>query len=154
MRKFWGVLLLITGGCVFVAYLAIITLNAGLFISVLIFEICMLGSLLLWILRLKWSQIAEAAKSKSGRVFSPPGWGLLRFAETCFSKKTFTQVLEPTLSDMQKEHFDALAEGYLWKARLALVRGYVSFWSAVAAQAPLSILSLLYKVWKATKTGS
>lgn len=84
----------------------------------------------------------------------PPGWRLHCFAETWFSKKTFTQVLEPILSDMQLEYFEALAAKRPWKARIVLLRGYLSFWSAVVAQAPLSVLSLLYKVWKTTKIGS
>lgn len=88
------------------------------------------------------------------RLSSPPGWGLRRFAEAFFSKKTFTQVLEPTLSDMQKEHFDALAAGRLWQARMALVRGYWSFWSAALAQLPISFARRVYEIWKTTKTGS
>ena len=90
----------------------------------------------------------------ASRVSLPPGWGLRRFAEFCFSKKTFTQVLEPALSDMQKEHFEALAAGRPWKARMVLVRGYWSFWSAVVAQLPISFARRVYEVWKATKTGT
>lgn len=92
-------------------------------------------------------------RSKSP-ISRPPGWGLRRFAEFCFSKKTYAQVLEPALSDMQKEHFDALAAGRPLKARMALVRGYWSFWSAVVAQLPLSLARRVYEVWKTTKTGS
>ena len=84
----------------------------------------------------------------------PPGWGLRRFAEFCFSQKTYTQVLEPTLNDMQKEHFEALAAGRPWKARMVLVRGYWSFWSAVVAQLPISLARRVYEVWKSTKAGS
>lgn len=90
----------------------------------------------------------------SSRVSHPPGWGLRHLAEFCFSNKTFNQVLEPALSDMQKEHFDALAAGRRWKARMVLVRGYWSFWSAVLSQLPLSLARRVYEVWKATKTGS
>jgi len=88
------------------------------------------------------------------RLSRPPGWGIRRFAEFCFSKRTFTQVLEPPLSDMEKEHFDALAVGCVWKARMALLRGHWSFWSAVAAQLPISFARRVYEVWKATKAGS
>jgi hypothetical protein len=87
------------------------------------------------------------------RVFRPSGWNLRRFAELCFSKKTFTKVLEPVLSDMQKEHFEALAASRRWKALMVLVRGYWSFWSAVVAQLPISFARRVYEVWKATKTG-
>jgi hypothetical protein len=87
-------------------------------------------------------------------VSHPPGWGLRHFAELCFSKQTFLQILEPTLTDMQKEHFDALAEGALWKARMALLRGYWAFWSAVIAQLPISFARRVFEIWKTTKTGS
>jgi hypothetical protein len=91
---------------------------------------------------------------RSSRLFRPPGYSLQNFAELCFSKKTFTQVLEPALSDMQKEHFEALAADRPWKARMVLARGYWSFWSAIAAQLPISFARRVYEVWKATKTGS
>ncbi len=84
---------------------------------------------------------------------SPPGWKLLRFAETFFSKKTFSVVLEPALSDMQKEHIEALGTGHPWQARLVLLRGYFSFWSAVFAQLPISLIRRVYEVWVATKAG-
>jgi hypothetical protein len=88
------------------------------------------------------------------RVSRPPGWSLRRFSEFCFSKKTFTRVLEPALSDMQKDYFGALAEGCRWKSRMSLVRNYWAFWSAVAAQLPISFLRRVYELWKATKTSS
>lgn len=84
-------------------------------------------------------------------VFSPPGWGLRRFADFCFSKKAFTEILEPALSDMQKEHIEALAASRPWKARMVLARGYWSFWSAVVAQLPISLARRVYEIWKATK---
>jgi hypothetical protein len=96
----------------------------------------------------------KRARRSALSVSRPPGWNLRRFAELCFSKKTFTHVLEPALSDMQTEHFEALAAGRPWKARMVLVRGYFSFWSAVAAQLPISFARRIYEVWKATKTGS
>ena len=104
------------------------------------------ATLFLWM----WA-VLRAEKSHFSR---PSGWKLRRFADLCFSTKTFTQVLEPTLSDMQKEHFDALAEGRPWKARMALVRGYWAFWSAVVAQLPIPFARLVYKIWKTTNTGS
>lgn len=96
----------------------------------------------------------EIARRSVPFTFRPPGWGLRHFAELCFSKKTFTQVLEPALSDMQKEYFEALAARRPWQARIVLVRGYWAFWSAVAAQLPISFARRVYEVWKATKTGS
>lgn len=97
---------------------------------------------------------ARLRATKERRLSHPPGGKLRRFAEFCFSKKTFTVILEPALSDMQKEHFEALAAGRPWKARMVLVRGYWAFWSAVAAQLPISLLRRVYEIWRTTKTGS
>jgi hypothetical protein len=55
---------------------------------------------------------------------------------------------------MEEEHFDALQAHRPWQARMALVRGYWSFWSAVLAQLPISFARRIYEVWKTTKTGS
>ena len=88
------------------------------------------------------------------RPLAPPGWRLWRFAEVCFSKKTFGEVLEPALKAMQREYFDALAARRPLQARMVLVRGYWAFWSAVVAQLPISLARRIYEVWKATKTGS
>lgn len=99
-------------------------------------------------------QVVRLVQRLRTPITHPPGWNLHRLAELCFSKKTYTKVLEPALSDMQKEHFEALAAGRSWKARMVLVRGYWSFWSAVAAQLPISLARRVYEVWKATKTGS
>lgn len=87
-------------------------------------------------------------------IFSPHGWNLRRFAEFCFSKKTFAQILEPALSDMEKEYFEALAANRPWKARMVLVRGYWSFWSAFVAQLPIPFVRLVCKIWTTTNTGS
>lgn len=115
-----------------------------------------ISQIVLWAFALLKSIFGWITRSlpKSERLSSPPGWKLLRFAEATFSKKTFTQVLEPALSDMQKEHIEALAASRPWKARMVLVRGYWSFWSAVAAQLPLSFARRIYEVWKTTKIGS
>jgi hypothetical protein len=91
---------------------------------------------------------------KGSRLSRPPGWRLWLLADSCFSQKIFSEILEPSLSRMQDDHFDALAAGRPWKARLALVRGYWAFWSAVAAQLPISFARRIYEVWKATKIGS
>lgn len=135
---------------------AVSAASAIIFIAVKLFAIfpysfpILYGASLLWIclhLYVEW-------RSEQPRFSRPTGWKLRRFADFCFSKKTFTQVLEPILSDMQLEHIEALAAGRPWKARMVLVRGYYSFWSAVVAQLPLSLVRQVYEIWKSTKIGS
>lgn len=81
-------------------------------------------------------------------LYRPPGWLLREFAETVFSSRTFSLVLEPCLSDMQLEFFDALAAGRPAKARLARARGYCVFWTHVLAQLPVSLSRVVATLWK------
>lgn len=65
------------------------------------------------------------------RVLRAPGTTLMRIAEFCFSRRTFTGVLEPVVADMQHEYFEALAAGRERKAKMVLARGYAAFVEAV-----------------------
>lgn len=82
-------------------------------------------------------------------VSRAPGWTLLRLVSWICSPKTVKRVFLPAIRDMQYEHTEALAEGRLWKAQWVLVRGYCSVWSALVAQAPLSLAKRLYDLWRA-----
>ncbi len=85
---------------------------------------------------------------KNLKIHRPPGFKLLYLAEFLFSRKSFTEVLEPTLRDLQEEHNEALANGRIGKARWVKHRGYFSFWSAVVALAPVSLVKRLTEIWK------
>ncbi len=87
---------------------------------------------------------------RGGKVYSAPGWRLDHLAKTIYSLKTYEEVFEPTLVDLKMEYPRALIEG-LWKARWVRIRGYWSFWSAVVAQLPLSIMKIIYEIWKIGK---
>jgi hypothetical protein len=77
-----------------------------------------------------------------------PGSGLRVFSESIFSRHTYSKVLEPILRDLLDEYCAALAEKSPWKARLVRMRGYWSFWSAVIAQMPISVVKTIYQIWK------
>jgi hypothetical protein len=79
------------------------------------------------------------------RVYSPPGVSLSRLAEFFASPKTMERVLQPILSDLLTEYFNALAEGRRFKAEWVRLRGYWSFWIAVGLH---SVVSLVVKVWQ------
>lgn len=87
--------------------------------------------------------------SLGGKIVAPPGRLLRRFAEFVFTKKTMREVFEPTLVDFEMEYLEALQDGNVWKIRWVRIRGYWSFWSAVVAQAPLSLLKRLFELWRA-----
>jgi hypothetical protein len=77
-----------------------------------------------------------------------PGWRLHRAARWLFSGKTFITVIEPVLSDMQVEFFEALAAKQPIKARWVQFCGYWTFWQHVALQIPVSITRVLLTLWK------
>lgn len=89
-------------------------------------------------------------KRKESRIQVPPGSHLRVLAEFFFSRKTYSEILEPTLRDLFDDYCVALKEKRLGKAHWIRVRGYWSFWSAVFAQLPISAASMVYKIWKAT----
>jgi DNA-binding CsgD family transcriptional regulator len=84
------------------------------------------------------------------RIQSPPGSTLRALADFFFSRRTYLTVLQPTLADLQDEYFQALADHRPWKARMARVRGYWSFWSAFFAQLPVSLIRKMAELWKLT----
>jgi hypothetical protein len=82
-------------------------------------------------------------------IKAPPGWRLRDWAETVFSRKTYTTILEPILRDLLDDYCKALKEGRPSKARFVCLRGYWSFWAAVLAQLPISALKVVFQIWKA-----
>lgn len=78
----------------------------------------------------------------------PPGHRLRALAQFLFSRRTYSVVLEPTLTDLQEEYFQALAEHRSWTARMVRLRGYWSFWAAVLAQLPVAAIRVIVKLWK------
>lgn len=97
--------------------------------------------------RRTWARIFRARSISP--IHTAPGWTLHRIADFCFSKATVESVLGPTLRDLQLEHLEALSEGRMWKARWVRCRGYWSFWSAVVAQLPVSLVKRIYELWRA-----
>ncbi len=85
-------------------------------------------------------QKREWREKLTKRILRPPGFKLQAFADLFFSPKTYGNVLEPVLRDLQAEHMEALAEGRPRKARWVHIRGTWSFWAAVVAQLPVSLL--------------
>jgi hypothetical protein len=91
------------------------------------------------------------SRSSSGRrsaLHTPPGSTLNRMAEWIYSRKTFEEVLQPVLSDLQIEYFDALHAGRCWKARWVRIRGYWTFWTHAAMQFPISVTQAAVALWK------
>lgn len=97
-------------------------------------------------LRESWGRHEDGTDSI--KIHDPPGFRLLAFAGFIFTTKIYSEVLEPTIRDLQDEHIAALAQGRIGKARWVKLRGYFSFWSAVIALVPGSLLKRLMKIWK------
>jgi len=75
----------------------------------------------------------------SRAIVQAPGTRHARMGQLLFSHRTYTTVIEPVLSDLQHEYFEALAEHDSIKAVCTRCRGYGSFWLTVVAQIPYSV---------------
>lgn len=96
-------------------------------------------------------EIRGPTKGKTKRsIQTPPGLRLLALAEFLFSHRTFKMVLEPTLRHLYDEYCEALNARRPRKAAWVRIRGYWSFWSAVMAQLPISLLKRAFELWKAS----
>ncbi len=77
------------------------------------------------------------------------GWSWRSFSRIFFiSERTWCEVLEPALTDMRKERFEAITAGSVWHSRVVLVRGCWSLVSAVLAQALASLARRVYGTWR------
>lgn len=94
-------------------------------------------------------KLRKELRRLSPRIHTPPGSHLARFADFIFSKRVYETVFVPVLRDIFDEYCEALNRGRLWKAKWVCLRGHWSFWSAVLAQAPVSAVKLVYKIWRA-----
>lgn len=81
-------------------------------------------------------------------LYRAPGFTLLKIAEFVYRRKTYEDVFLPTIVDFQEEYAEALADCRHWKARWVRLRGYASFFSAVAAHGGVKFAKLIVKVWK------
>jgi hypothetical protein len=91
------------------------------------------------------------AGGKTRAIQAPPAQWIRSIADIPFSRRTYEQVLEPILRDLFDEYCEALNQKRPWKARWVRIRGYWSFWSAVFAQLPISVVKMVYKIWKASR---
>lgn len=88
-------------------------------------------------------------RSASGpRLHQPPGLGLLRIAEFLYTRKTFEDVFLPTVTDLQDEYMEALAQGRTHKARWVRIRGYWSFFAAMGLQSGVGALKRAVQLWR------
>jgi hypothetical protein len=103
-----------------------------------------------WLLKTSRGIATFASKNHAAVICRAPGWGLNRFAGWFFSRRTLEEVLQPVLADMQAEFVEAVSEGRIYKARWVQLRGYVRFWTHVAAQCPVSIVRVAARLWSST----
>jgi hypothetical protein len=89
------------------------------------------------------------SRSTGRRLSSPPGVGLRALAELIFSTKSYLEIFVPVFRDLFDEYCQALETGRPWKARWVRLRGYWSFWSAVAAHLSTLIAKKACQIWKA-----
>jgi hypothetical protein len=90
-----------------------------------------------------------AHRTKGTAPWILPGNGLIRFSKFFCSAKSFEQVFEPTILDLQLEYSNALSQGKRWKARGCYIRGCCAFWKTVLFFGVCSAVTSLYR--RATK---
>ncbi len=61
-----------------------------------------------------------------------PGDRLRSLARRVCNPQTLERLIDPVIADLQCEHSDAGRRGQAWRARLALVNGYLAFWKVAA----------------------
>lgn len=67
----------------------------------------------------------ELKSDEYQRIALPPGYRFRNFLSVIYPRKVFERVFAETLTDMEIEHFDALAENKLLLARWIVVRGHL-----------------------------
>lgn len=75
--------------------------------------------------------MAQDIREAEFRAF-PPGWFLIELADSFCFRKTMERVIRAVISDIQVEDFAALSEKRNLGAVWIRIRGYWSFWKALA----------------------
>jgi len=101
-----------------------------------------------WRVLRRWALNTAGISSDSVSIARTPGWGLHGLAKWFFSPRTFTEILEPVLSDLQRDFLGALQEERPYKARWVQIRGYGRFWTHVGAHVPISFGRVAHRLWK------
>jgi hypothetical protein len=87
----------------------------------------------------------EFQPSSAKIIVRPPGSLLSRAAEFLFSRKTLTRIVNPIISDLQAEYFEALGAKRPAKAVWVRLRGYWGLFKAVGLH---SILKMVVEIWR------
>lgn len=85
--------------------------------------------------------------SAARRIITPPGSLSLRVCDTLLSRDAF-EIVEEIVATMQREHFDALQEGRVGKARWIRVR---FGWYLIKQLGIDAIFRWLFKLWRSAK---
>ncbi|HEX6750020.1 MAG TPA: hypothetical protein VF092_22190 [Longimicrobium sp.] len=88
---------------------------------------------------------------RTGQIHRPPGFRLLAIAEFLYSAKTYHEIFEPTVADLQEEYAHAWAEERPWKARWVRLRGYWSVFSAAGVHGLASCAKTALSILKAVR---
>jgi lipopolysaccharide/colanic/teichoic acid biosynthesis glycosyltransferase len=81
-------------------------------------------------------------------VSRPPGWLVSRCAAWLLSPRTVQHIVNPILSDLQMNYFEALAERRPVKATWVRLRGY---WDLFKALGLAGVLKMILQVWKSVR---
>lgn len=87
-------------------------------------------------------------ENNKSEITLPPGAKLLEVSRKIFPRKFVSDVLEPTILDLQEEYIETLAKDNLFQRRWICIRGYLSFFLALALGLKLGLIKKVLGVWK------
>lgn len=79
-------------------------------------------------------------EERSISFVKPPGATLVKISKILFSEKSQNRIFAPIVADMRHEHFEALASNDRTAANMAVVRGWLTFLSAI-------LVRLVHPAW-------
>ena len=87
-------------------------------------------------------------KSDRVKIVVAPGSLAKSLLSFLFSRKVFESVFAQAIADMREEHADALAGGYVWKARWVVVRDHLNLALTVAAYLGVTVIRKAVGIWR------
>ena len=91
-----------------------------------------------------------SSRGLNGKFYLPPCWRLRRFAQFIFPLKAYLNVYGPLFDDIQFEYTEALNKEHIRLARWIVIRGYISFFTTIAAWLPVTLFDRIRLLSKIT----
>jgi len=106
-------------------------------------------NVLRWVNSLVLKRItAKREPQEESRLHYPPGVAVAGFLRFVFSKRAFDSVFAQGIVDMRIEYVDAIASGYMWKARWVVFRDHLGLALTTGAYLGTVIVKKVTGIWR------